>query len=685
MALVLLIAAALPMRATGQEGARWWDPQWQYRRAVTVDPPPPTGLPGSEVAVAVVLTAGLAAPDGRDIRVAPAGAGWTPHRVLQVGPGDQVRVAFALKPGVDSYFVYFGNPAATEPEEKQQLNIQRGVLMETYEYAGGAMNDLEQARKTFARATKLLGRDFRPDVFIGHNPFGPQSALCSRVTAWLVAPADGEYTFAVSSRDASFLLVDDREVVSSPGRHNPDRDIRHNAKTTLKKGPHKLQMLHVNTGGDPVAVAAWQAPGDQRVWTIPREAFTVVAQAKPGLLKQFNQPVTADFDVSHAGEAFLVDRYTQRYIFRERVSEGFPRAAKIELAWDLGDGQTSADPTVEHVYLSDGTYTVTLTAKTPAGTFTRTNRVFVSRDWDRVTLNVLDAPQIHARFVARYDLAKMNDLDVPTAAILLDRAREVDALMNLADAVVGRSAVSAAALKELLPRAVECWRQAGRGKNAVEALKKAAALCKDAAVAADLTVLAGRVLLEDVGDADAALELFDRAMKDYAALTNSPAVRAAQIGIGDVWRFRGDYEKAKAAYEQAAPAAATVELATVRRGDLARHVEEYIRTGQLNDAEDFLDQWENDLPLDRLAGYSTIMRVRLRGKQRRWDDVARQAEALVKVNPQSHYAPELLLNAAEAYRKLGRSPQAAAALGRIVKEYPESALAAQAKKELEGK
>jgi TolA-binding protein len=44
-----------------------------------------------------------------------------------------------------------------------------------------------------------------------------------------------------------------------------------------------------------------------------------------------------------------------------------------------------------------------------------------------------------------------------------------------------------------------------------------------------------------------------------------------------------------------------------------------------------------------------------------------------------------LLNAAEAYRKLGRSPQAAAALGRIVKEYPESALAAQAKKELEGK
>ena len=75
--------------------------------------------------------------------------------------------------------------------------------------------------------------------------------------------------------------------------------------------------------------------------------------------------------------------------------------------------------------------------------------------------------------------------------------------------------------------------------------------------------------------------------------------------------------------------------------------------------------------------------VRQRIKQERWSGVVTEAEALVKVNRRSNYAPELLLHAAMAHEKLGHGEQATATLQRLVDAYPESALAAEAKKRLQ--
>jgi len=244
--LAVAVAAGLLVcvgAARAQSG--WWDHHWLCRRAVDIAParpapgkpaaprprPAPKARPGApEVAWVTIPTGGLCKPDGSDIRVVTAGRNAVASRVLMVGPGDQAKVAFARRGFVRNYHVYFGNKKP--PAQPAPLDIRRGVLMEARLYGGGAPVTLAQARKAFDGARTLLGRGFRANIFVGHNPFGPQRGLATRYTAWLSCPADGAYKFACSSQDASFLLIDDKEIIANGGRHYPQRNVSKRARSS---------------------------------------------------------------------------------------------------------------------------------------------------------------------------------------------------------------------------------------------------------------------------------------------------------------------------------------------------------------------------------------------------------------------------------------------------------------------
>lgn len=663
--------------AGGQEG--WSDYAWRYRRSATVKKVRRTGLAGDEIAVVTMPTAGLTAAGAADVRVTTADGKVTPHRILMVGPGDRVRLAFALRPPTSKYFVYFGN--AKPPKPGPALVIRRGVLLETWGYRLSALATLRHVQAAFARAGALIGRDFRSRIFLGHNPFGPQNQVCNLFTAHLVCPEAGDYQFATSSQDASFLLVDGKVVVANGGRHPPQRRASRTGSVRLDKGLHELKVYHVNTGGNVVAMAAWKPPSGRRLWAIPPSAFAPVHQAEPGLIEQYGKAIHADFIPVHAGESFMANRYFQRYVF-ELLTQG-RLGAKATVRWDFGDGQRAAGTKCQHVYLADGPFKVTMTVKAAGQTITRANTLHVTRRWDLVTRNVLDAVADHARIVAGYDFARAAPTHVGAAIALFERAGMPKALVAAGDALVKRSKAPAGTLRDALPAYADAL--IGQGADparAVSALLKGAEMTRRPDVRAMLTVRAGQIAL-DAGDDKRAESIFAMAIKTYAALTTHRAIRDARIGIGDVWRRRGDYAKALAAYRVARPAK-NEKFATqaVRKGDLARHVEDYLRQRMLTDAADYLDRWEYEFPTEKLEGYSSLLRARLAMARRRYAAAAAEAEALVRVNPRSNYAAEHLQLAADAYAKAGKPDQAAKTLQRIVKQYPESPLAAEAKKKL---
>jgi tetratricopeptide (TPR) repeat protein len=678
---VFLVAAALPLllwaaELFAQEG--WWNYTWPYRRELTVADVPQTGLEGDEIGVATMPTGGLTKPDASDLVVVASGGTVVPHRVLMVGPGDRVRFAFALKSPITHYAAYFGN--ADPPKPAPQLQIKRGVLQETWEYKAGGVRTLQQARLTLEKPGELIGRDFRPQVFQGLNPFGPQDKICTRYTAYLNCTKEGEYTFSTSSQDASFVVVDGNEVVDNGGIHPPQRRAVRSGTAALKKGLHEVVVYHISGGGDPVITLAWQEPGGNGFKAIPPEAFTPVRQGRCGLTEAYGKTTHADFLPVQAGESFVNNRYYQRYSFEALIRQN--GSSKPDIKWDFGDGQTSSAAKIDHVFLHDGPFKVTLTVQAAGETVARANTLYVTRPWAKVAQNELDNPADQAKLIAAYDFSAASPADLGAAIDIFNRCNQPAPLLRAGEALLKQKTAPPAVLRDVAPvYAKALARQGGDPGKAVEALSRAAAMTDAPIVASQLTLQAGQTALQ-AGQVDKALGFFDEVLRKFSATSTPFILQQAHGGRGGVFRARGEYERAKAEYLQAALAGGDLEKQSVRKGDLARHAEDYIRTQAYEDAADALQSWAEEFPLDLLEGYWSLLKVKLALAQKQPSAAAAEAEILVKVNPASNYAPELLMLWAQACEAMGQPGQARSALQMIADKYAESSLAAQAREKL---
>ncbi|MFP4054679.1 MAG: PKD domain-containing protein [Phycisphaerae bacterium] len=657
---------------------RWWNPQFAYRRVLRLPANiRQTGHDGPEIGVFTMATCGLTQPDGSDIRVVTAGGAPVPARVLMMGPGDLAKVAFGIEPGQSTYYVYFGTRNPPKPPRK--LQIRRGLLLETWANPGGKVNTLKQARAVFDKADKLLGRDFRSRVFLGHNPFGPGNQIANRFVGYFSVDRPGEYLFAITSRDASFLLVDDELLISNGGLHGPVRRSKARKKITLDKGLHKVEMLHVNFRADPVAVLAWQPPGAKRTWPMKPRDFLSVYPARQGPLQRYGRKVEVDLSVDHAGEAFFANRYAQRY----RFGAGLFGYRGARWVWDFGDGQISSAPNPQHVYLADGTYTVRLVATTGVGTFQRQQKIVVTRPWDKVHINKLDSLKQQAQIVSGYDFAKLSVEANHAAVLLLDRAGFARPALVAARTLLKRGGeLKPEALGDVALAMAESLVQTDKPAEAADALQNAAKRTDSPKVRAELYTRAGQILLE-MGKPEPAEKLFRNVLMNFAAATNTPAIRDARIGMGNCRRAAGDADKAAEAYKSAGLGKGiTLKKLPITRGDYARHVEAYTADGKLNDAGSYLDKWASDIPADQLEGYWSLLKARLCVARKDLPAAVREAEILLKVNPTSNYAPQLLLLTADAHAAQNQARQARAALRKLVQEYPESELAEKAAERL---
>ena len=685
------------------EGGKWWKTPWRYRCGVTFEKkdekkgkkkiPPPGKLPGVNVGVVTFRTGGHMRKDGGDIRVVTSRGREVSHRVLMIGPGDLVRVAFALLSDVPKYYVYFGNPKATGAEKStlasdaatlaSPLDIQRGVLMEMWRYNGGNARNLKEARDALGRAKKagLIGRIFRDRMFSGHNPFGAQSGIVGVYTGHFLAPVDGEYSFAISSRNASFLLVNDKLLIGNGGWHGPHRRVRKQNKIKLQKGLNKLTFYHVSPRGDPIAVVMWKPPGKK--WhLIPPAVFTPVLRGQGDPIEQYGRPVNIDFNVGVGGETFLENRYYQRRSFEPAITGRSDHG--ITWRWDFGDGQKGSGKKVEHVYLRAGIYPVKLTGEGYLRPLEITHRLSVDRPWDRVTVNKLDLVAEHAKMVAKYELSALDTSSNFEVVLLFRRAKDFKSMLKGCEAFIKRPKAAPREIQKLLPIYVDALLvnyTRTRAATAVKVLMKASTMTGTPHVAADMIVRAGHVTLGPLEDPDGAKKLFERVVTEYGTKTQDPVIRRAKIGLGDAWRAKGNYVNANKAYEVAG---ITDERAksfrAIVKGDFARQVEEYLRRKDFSATGETLDKWELTTPADKLEGYSTLLRVKLYNAMKRPRDAAREAEVLLKVNPTSTYAPELLMQAHQAYKSNKQPQKARKALQRIVKSYRESPLFPEAVK-----
>jgi tetratricopeptide (TPR) repeat protein len=672
--LLAVVCAIVLLGHANAVAADWADGGWQYRRPVTIgfgwrSP----DLPGDDIAVLTMPTAGLCSPAGSDIRVMNGQGVQTPTRILMVGPGDTVRLAFAIQPSTTRYYVYMGN--TKPPTPRKELDIRRGVLMETWEYLGGPAGDLEQARNIFADLKAPIGRCMRDRIYLGYNPFGPQDRIASLFTGYLLCPTEGAYTFACSSQNASFLLIDDKLLVDNGGSHRPQHDVGKQAKVTLTAGLHKMTFYHISPQGEPIVAVAWQPPGADKIEPIPARGFAPFVGAVLDPVEQYGKDLTIDFIPAFGGETMVAQRYCQRYSFSAMHAGAI--GDPVQWQWDFGDGQTSEKQSVDHVYLAAGQYTVALTARVRDGVLKRTNKITVARPWDDILSAVQDKPALQAKIVGTYDFAALSPQANAQAIMLLDKGEKFDDLARAGLALVARPTAPDDAISEALPSWAEAMVLHGKADKAADGLLAAAKMTASAAVQAAMTARAARVCLDDLGDPTRAMALFEEVLAKCPTAA-TPTIRQARIGVGDVCRCRGDYDRALEAYQGAKPLADADRKIPVVRGDCARHIEAYLRSNECDEASQWLSRWGDALPADKLDGYWSLLRVRLLLAQSRPVDATIEGQTLVKVNPSSNYAPAILLQCADAYDTMRQPAKARETLKQLVDKYPESSLAADA-------
>ncbi|WP_149549389.1 family 16 glycoside hydrolase [Streptomyces marokkonensis] len=117
-----------------------------------------------------------------------------------------------------------------------------------------------------------------PDDFGG---FGDN--FVTQVTGNIHVPADGSYTFRLTSDDGSRLLIDGRPVIDHDGLHGAEPK---DGTVQLTEGMHSLRIDHFERGGGEQLTLAWQPPGADGFATVPNTALStdagVVRVTAPG-------------------------------------------------------------------------------------------------------------------------------------------------------------------------------------------------------------------------------------------------------------------------------------------------------------------------------------------------------------------------------------------------------------------
>lgn len=671
--------ALAPVAAALADQAPWLSPEWAARRVVDVKA---AATPGEGVAVAEFFSGGLAKPDGTDVRVAVRGRQPVGHRVLQAGPGDFFRVAFATSPQESRYYLYYGNPKAAAPDAWEP---RRGVLLEVRRWPGGRADTLAQVQAAWAKA-EAVGADFVGNVSFGFNPFGPSDmAAIYRYVGWFLPPKAGTYMMDLSSNGGAWLLVNGQEAVAWPGNHPPSGHARRAKPVAVTQTTQRLDFWNVNEAGTMLNLVAWQMPGTDPFVAIPPEVFLSVARATLVETDLPGERLVADFFADFASETWWSDRYAVRMRFRN-LTKGVNPQQGGRFEWDFGDGQTSTLPSPAHVYLAEGDYDVSLRCSRAVDSHTFRTKVRVERSWWKQTQAAVDPPAKYAEEASRYDFARLDVRGLLAAVDLFEHENLSLSLAAAAAELVKRPGVEEVTLHRVGLLLGEHRRKAGQPDAALAACRDLEGRLKAPSRKADAAVQIGETLLRDLGRPDEAEKEYARVLKTYAAGGAEAALRRAHIGLGDIWRRRGDGEKARQAYAAATAirvVAYAPHEAAVRVGTLARYVEEYTRERQWEWAFKFLDDWAWEFPQGKLDGHWSYLRAKALVAHDEAPASLQEAMDLLAANPASAYAVRLLMLAAECHVAAKQPDKARLLLQTAVEDYPEDAYQAEARKRLD--
>lgn len=671
LAVGLLSCGAVTI-AHGQESGEI-NPGFAYHRTVTLAP----GGANPRIVVTQFFTHGQLHGSGQNLAVFDAKHQLVPWRLLQVGPDDFCRLAFQVKPKEHLYTIKYGGDPA--PVASPPWTASTGLLVETHHWNACDLHSLSSVRHAIA-VSKSYGSDYVPSVFHRYNPLEPaREPFLSVYRGTLFIETPGRYVFFTSSQDCSFLLVDDREVVAAPGAHGPVGDARIRGEIELtKRGPHRFEYVHAAAGPEACMVAAWQPPNSAKPEPIPPESFgsdLVVRLPAAGPWAATGSRLH-DFSIDVLGEVAFHEEQPPLVRVKFHSLSG---SATGKVHWIFGDGQTSSQPDPVHVYLHPGIYPVKLSSPGEPARLAARNRVEIGR---AVALKEPSAQaDMLSAYVAVLEKYDVGSLDPPgvlqlvrasEAAGQLARAAKAGHEALLAGTMAGDETSAHALATCLVPMLRDRLDRPADARAVWQATSRTVHrhLWK-----AECELEAADISLNDLLDAAKAKDFLHSAGSRLEQASD-PVLQARFERLrGDLSARAGDGPSAVAAYREAEESRRSqkpvVEQAAWR-GAFSRSTEAYLHDRAWQQAIAELRRWQEECPGDKAEGYLSLLLARYWAGRERWEPAIAMANDLIVSNPESIYAGQLVLLAAECDVKVGRRDHAVERLKRFLADSPGS-------------
>jgi len=569
-----------------------------------------------------------------------------------------------------------------EPNVPEPWNPERGVLLRVYrKHESGHPGKLNQLYRMIEQST-LEGAGYRDGISDGFNPFGPSDRYISSYSAYLRIDEPGRYGLATVSDDGSWVLADDQQVVAWPGGHGHGEGARgeKNGVVRFDKGVVHIRYYHEEGTGNQMAYLAWRPPGEKRFAPIPEEQWLSVREANVARYEARDREIFAVPDVETRDTYWVYDsnqRQATRLRFRDRSAAPNEATAR----WQFGDGLEDAGDEVEHVYFRIGRPKVTLTVRDDAG---RSDSVTVRPRLYKVDVVARQAHNYantkdYARAAAGYDTSKMARDDLERYAEFWGFIERWPEHYESARAFVERfgsdpaaAELAASGAEAALEPAVDKPREGAR------LLELAADRAESWQDKADLALQRADVVAWRLDAPNDAAALFRRVRDRVEQRDDDKGqklVRRAMIGLGDCALLNAEYDRAEQFYRQAQQLTADrldQPQRMAKSGSYGYTVEDLLARDEHDYALKALDRWENELPVQKLEGYSFFLRGKVLFVYRPSERALDYLELAERVAPDAMHVPEAVWLRANCLMALERYEQALAAFARIRQEFTDT-------------
>ena len=700
----------------------WHTEGWPYRAVVRVEA---AGSAGVDVAAVRIRHCGAASVQG-GFRIHDSVGRPVPYQVTHHDPVRDALISFQASDKGKTVAIYYGRtdapadpvravdvtePGAGPPQPGPGANgwIPRaGLVLTTMRrpvpedrLTHDNPNTVAELAEMLKNSPGLDGADYRQNISDGLNPFGDSDYYIGVYKGWIRLPDAGTWGFCTASNEASFSFLDGAPLVHWPGRHTEQRG-RHAQKSAeheLKAGLHHVEYYHEEVLLYQVAFLGCKAPGGKHYEGIPGDWFpkphraAVLRYEGAGGERMLTlRPQQLDSIMPAQRPA---GQYT-RYGFEAGAGDEPLQLRAWKITWSFGDGQKATGPSVQHVYLSCGTYDVVMTAIRPG-------RKKLTRRWPLLVhpIEHIAAPYLQGQLKTYMPVVARLEPKLMSPPHLLELARfhlesgRADEANRIAEHLAAREAAepsilaaghrmaAALALRESSPIAFRHRR---------EHLESAFSLEPQPAVkarsAAELIHLVG--VLQ--GEAQEAKEIYQRVMKLAMDVSTAgafqAALRSATIAAGDARLYDDDVagaEQAYAAAEELAEVVLPPQVRVARMGQWHETIHQHLAEGKLDEARAAAEDWRTTLPSEQLRGEVLFLIGKIQMLRRRPHDALPMLKMAVRRGEGNDFEAEARWLLAEAQGAAGNPLLRRAALFELRDSTLDSPFVEKAVKALAGK